>query len=126
MHNGFELERVFEINENICSNRVKKYDWIIKPCLFRNVKERVNLPFLLSKNTFFERTHEYMEASSEIKNPKYLHGYWQSEKYFKGSCNAMREILKFRHNNDNFDSNLLTTIHSENSIAIHVRRGDYL
>ena len=57
--------------------------------------------------------------------PLYLDGYWQSEKYFKSYRSRIIEELtpKARLAPDNI--RFLSIARSRNSIALHVRRGDY-
>ena len=126
LHNGFELQRVFDLNEKICSK--KELSLVIGSLnnpILRNIKEKFKLPIFLNKNTFFEKTHEFMNSSSEIKGFTYIHGYWQSEKYFSGSDNELRKLLKFNYDEKNYDSRILNMIRSKESIAVHIRRGDY-
>jgi hypothetical protein len=56
----------------------------------------------------------------------YLHGYWQSEKYFKNIESAIRSELSFK------DSLTKKTIevskeitNQKNTVSLHIRRGDY-
>jgi hypothetical protein len=55
----------------------------------------------------------------------YLHGYWQSEKYFKDIESEIREQFTF-HNPGNYAAEMAERIRSCNSVSIHIRRGDYI
>lgn len=55
-----------------------------------------------------------------------LHGYWQSPKYFEGVEEALREQLSFSSAAPELDPALTKRLLEENSVALHVRRGDYV
>jgi hypothetical protein len=56
----------------------------------------------------------------------YLDGYWQSEKYFSGSADALRSEITLKRGLSKFNAKLADQIERCNSICLHVRRGDYL
>lgn len=56
----------------------------------------------------------------------YLDGYWQSELYFKQCEQLVRTCFKFKAPLAGKNQQLAQQIQSENSISIHVRRGDYV
>ena len=56
----------------------------------------------------------------------YLDGYFQSEGYFADVANNVRSELAFRDSPSVLSGEMLCSIASENAVALHVRRGDYL
>lgn len=56
---------------------------------------------------------------------KYIIGNWMSEKYFLNIKSSIKEefTVKTKPNKENFD--LINKIQNENSICVHIRRGDY-
>lgn len=54
----------------------------------------------------------------------YLHGYWQSEQYFKQHA-AMRAAFQFRGDPGPQNQDVLDRLAAGTSIGVHVRRGDY-
>lgn len=62
------------------------------------------------------------------KNKKVVYdGYWQSEKYFKDIESIVRKRFCFKKKLLNQKNIFLAdTISKENSVSIHIRRGDYL
>lgn len=87
----------------------------------------------LNKLGFFEKT--YFKENSFLFDPKintfnssaYLHGYWQSEKYFAPFSDAIRQEFNFTKS-FNLQSEKLKQeiLQKENSVSVHVRRGDYI
>ena len=61
-----------------------------------------------------------------IEPPLYLDGYFQSEKYFKGNENLVKEIFTFPNVSEDKYTGLINKILVDNSVAVHFRRGDYI
>lgn len=60
------------------------------------------------------------------KPPAYIVGLWQSWKYFIGWENRIRKEFEFRQPLPPCFHELQDSLQSANSVAIHVRRGDYV
>lgn len=56
----------------------------------------------------------------------YLDGYWQNEKYFIEYANQIRQDFKFKPRPNKKMAQYLKKIKATNSVAIHVRRADYI
>lgn len=56
----------------------------------------------------------------------YLHGYFQSERYFQSSAARIREDFAFPHFSSAQNAEMAARVMDETSISLHVRRGDYL
>lgn len=67
----------------------------------------------------------YFERISEVKAGSYLHGYWQSERYFADVADTIRSDLTVRTPPSKDNAAMLERIGSGPSISLHVRRGDY-
>lgn len=77
---------------------------------------------------FFKEKQIYIYNSvlTQLTDKTYLYGYWQTEKYFK-DCRS--DILKMFTPNYPLSTGCreyLKTVEQCNSVAIHVRRGDYV
>jgi hypothetical protein len=76
--------------------------------------------------TILEQGMPYNQALVDsIKDGDVIQGYWQSEKYFESVSRLMRAMNQFALLSDRVKS-LAEQIKNCNSVALHVRRGDYL
>ena len=118
-HNGFELQEVFDI----CS----KVNFLNNPINvgFINFKEILNNIDITFHN-FKEPHYHYTDKILDIPKRSLLNGYWQSELYFKDYTKEIRKIFNFSKQLDEKNSLIANEINQNNSISIHVRRGDYL
>ncbi len=58
--------------------------------------------------------------------PAYLHGYWQSERYFDSIADVLREDFEVRTPITGRDAQVAAQIDDVEAVSIHVRRGDYV
>jgi hypothetical protein len=56
----------------------------------------------------------------------YLHGYWQSEKYFAAIADRIRADFSFPEFTNAQNADMAARIQGSNAISLHVRRGDYV
>lgn len=73
-----------------------------------------NLPTMVDKFKYYD-----------IPNNSYLDGYWQSEKYFKENESTIREELRIPEKLKD-DLIIKYPFLLNNTVSIHVRRGDYV
>ncbi|BEG97882.1 alpha-1,2-fucosyltransferase [Bacteroides sedimenti] len=116
MHNGYELPSIFCI-----PNGTNDKSLNIK---LRIIYLRILLKFKPKKIIYIDPFY-FTNIPFNKNNYKFLFGYWQSEKYFEN----IREIIlrKFIFRSiDSQNIKLSDQIKSENSVSLHIRRGDYL
>jgi hypothetical protein len=100
-----------EIKKIICFPKLYRY----KPKLFAKYKPSIYVePHFHFSNNFFN-----------LKNPVYLDGYWQSEKYFSLYETIVREDLTIQKKYIEHLNVKINEMKNCNSVAIHIRRGDY-
>lgn len=115
VHNGFELNRIFDLK--IGSNpfhilliRTSYYSNFIKQLL-----KKININIISDTN-----------HTVKSKNINYFLGYWQSENYFSHMREEIRRVFLFPKNNlSEKTKELEKIINCNNSVSIHIRRGDY-
>ena len=59
-------------------------------------------------------------------NDHYLEGYWQTEQYFKEIRDVLLKEFSLRPEYDHLDPSVLRAMADGESVALHVRRGDYV
>jgi hypothetical protein len=92
--------------------------------LSHRIKKKIGLNFpKISTEVNFEFSSEIIE----LRSPAFVIGYFQSYKYFKGFEKYIKELFIFSvHKLSKENTNLITLLEKENTIAVHIRRGDYV
>ena len=89
-----------------------------------------NLFWKLSKykfwNRFFEQHAGFNVEVLNLPDNSYLSGYWQSYKYFEGIDQELMQELAPKRALSVHNQNISESININNSVALHVRRGDYV
>ena len=118
-HNGFELPDVFPKVEN---KRTYKFYHRLQKCYTQYVTR------FLFRRVIECNAVDYYYNLKEIKFPFLVYeGYWQSESYFSQIRNKIIQLFQFDEKKLSEKSKAISLdISNENSISIHVRRGDYL
>jgi len=129
-HNGAELNKVFKIDYNqnsfhkflfiIFRVLVTKKIKIVKP--FKWLLERFNCN-IIEENFNYRFNSQYLLPANGIT---FYFGGWPSEKYFINAKDEVLKAFKFTPPTDPENTEHIRNITSSNSVAIHVRRGDYL
>lgn len=73
-----------------------------------------------------ESGHNFEPSLFSLKPPVYLEGYWQSEKYFKDDREAILHDFTFVNPLPERLRAVAADIAGSTSVALHVRRGDYV
>ena len=118
-HNGFELQKVFDV--------YTKVKFLNNPLRFRfiNFKEVLN-KIDITYHNFNEPQFQYTDKILDIPKHTKLNGYWQSELYFKSYAQEIKKIFSFSKQLNKKNSLIANKIIQNDSVSIHVRRGDYL
>ncbi len=144
VHNGKDKNGVSirEYELGIYNTDIKfATDEEIKSCIGKEKKVRSHLPGLIRKafnipkyrtisNRYIEKS--YCEIDPEIYQKDgnvYYEGYFQNEIYFKEIAPFIKKIFTLPplRKNDIYNKNLFDKVNNyQNSVFIHVRRGDYI
>jgi len=124
LHNGFELETIFNINltqlsafeTNIYTTENNKWLWRKLRQIYR------------TKNIWHEETSffSYSKEIFEDKKSRYYWGYWQHIDYITPVTHLLRRHLKFPPFKDAENIRIQHLLQQQNAVSLHVRRGDYL
>ena len=120
IHNGYELNEIFSISfkSNELINIFFNSENILIKIIRKIFKIVYRAKILQQKNT------QYVSDKINLKKNIFI-GYWQSEQYFKDIENKIRKIYSFPKL-DEKNKRLEEKIKNEESISIHIRRGDYI
>jgi len=126
LHNGLELESVFDIKLPKASKRqLLQVRWPVKNYnMYRVIRK-----FFPNRKTVYIEVEEFVfdKFVFEQKGDIYFDGYWQNHLYFNDISKIISTSFIFKNILDERNEDLLRYIKNEkSSISIHVRRGDYL
>lgn len=127
-HYGFELEKIFHIAPDYATKEECNYladvskDWVSE---FRRKYLHFHLPAhgkLIKEDVIGTAFHpELLSARNS-----YFWGYWQTEKYFSDISSLLLKELTFSELTDEENLKTAELIQKQESVSIHIRRGDYI
>ena len=129
IHNGPELERVFSLQlEHASVRELRNLIGVLRASPFvRKLLTSKALSALRGSNFIVEPHYNYWDGLvTKAHNGVYLQGYWQSERYFENHVSTLRDDFTFRYSPSGVNAELQSEIRSQNSVSVHVRRGDYV
>ncbi|MBB4803658.1 hypothetical protein HNP37_003733 [Flavobacterium nitrogenifigens] len=92
--------------------------------LLNRIKRKLKLNFPKKKE---EETFEYSSELLALKAPVFFTGYFQSYKYFAGFEEYVKTLFSFSIDKlSQENKNLIHIFKQQNTIAVHIRRGDYV
>ncbi|HVI45456.1 MAG TPA: alpha-1,2-fucosyltransferase [Chitinophaga sp.] len=122
-HQGFEIPRFEGFSEEVLSEDevlgLFGRFFPLKLLLIRKL-----LPN--GRSVFVEKKFGMYNELPMSGNLMYLMGYWQSASFFNECAEELREKFVFKLQNLEKNQPILEKMKRNNSIAIHVRRGDYV
>lgn len=127
LHQGYQLERIFAGEFKIATPKsvhaILGYQAIP---FFRKILIRDPLKYLRSRKYVVQPSFGYWNQFDQLEDDVYLHGYWQSEKYFKKYSDLIRKDFVFKETLSVANQSVSHQIIQTNSVSLHVRRGDYV
>lgn len=127
LHQGYELSRVFNVEPQAAS--AQELASVLGPLRHRAIRRvlgRLRVGRVPGSAAIFEPSIDYWSGIEVHGQTAYLHGYWQSERYFSDQVPAIRAALQFRSPPSAENLRWLERIDGCVSVSVHVRRGDYL
>jgi hypothetical protein len=127
LHQGFELDRVFELKADIANEAdfSRVLGWR-KPDVIRRMLSRPRLSFLSAGRFIVEPHFDYWSGIESVGSECYLTGYWQTEKYFQSVAQEISKSFCFREPLRDRNIEWEQMIRGSTSVSLHVRRGDYV
>lgn len=127
LHQGFEIDRVFvaPVRAATAADVRNLLGWRAGK-LTRKLLKRVPSPLLRGSRLAIEPHFNYWAGLRKLDTPRYLMGYWQSERYFRDYEAALRADFRFRVPLNGVNLETAASMRVCQSVALHVRRGDYV
>jgi hypothetical protein len=125
-HQGFELQKIFNCPVEIAAETDIRniLGWQFFPWI-RRVLARPSLAAFCRDGFIIEPHFHYWSGIHDVPRASYLHGNWQSEKYFQEIAAVIRSDFAFKVPVANRNVDLARQIGKVNAVSLHVRRGDY-
>lgn len=130
-HQGFELSKVFSVPlRPIDKVKISMLEWgapIWKLKVVRWVMNKlITIYNKLDSSKFYEKQEFIYDPSVFNQKNSMIFGTWQAEEYLINHRNLIKEVFNFNKPRDYKNSILSKEILNSNSVAVHVRRGDYI
>jgi hypothetical protein len=127
VHQGFELDRIFECDPLVVNDDdLDRIIGVRRHSLCQRILKLKLATALRGKHFVVEPDMRFWPDFFTLSDNCYLSGYWQSEKYFIEIQDVVRSHFTFKNIDcikiDHYKKLML----SENSVSVHVRRGDYV
>ncbi len=82
-------------------------------------------PALVTHPVFWPRSFAYDPRVDRIRHPVYMVGYWQTERYFAWNRENLLQDIQLCEPEQGVSATL-EAIRQTHSVALHIRRGDYV
>ncbi len=127
LHQGYQLERIFAGEFKVAARKsvraILGYQGIP---FFRKILIRDPMKYWRSRKYVVQPDFAYWNQFDRLVGDVYLHGYWQSEKYFNKYSDVIRKDFVFKETLSTANQSFSNQIIQTNAISLHVRRGDYV
>lgn len=126
-HNGFEIQKIFpnaQIAIATFCDLVKNSYYIPNYILYKSVRRLLHY----RKSEFLQTYKEaYIYDPTALTNSaSYYEGYWMSPSYFESCRRDILDAFTFRDFDTDENAKWQSLLMLDNSVTIHVRRGDYV
>lgn len=98
---------------------------LIEKLLYR-LQKRKNIPYYRKNELFESQWFKFDRNILKAGKNAYLTGYWQSFHYFHAIRTILLKDFAFKTHPDTKLYPYLNEINKQNSISLHIRRGDYI
>lgn len=126
-HNGYEIDKIFP-NSSIKSAGVldlMKVSFYIPNYIIARALRRL-FPKRKSEFVADQKPYVFLSEALEVSGDCYFDGYWMSPLYFEAYRSQIIKEFTFRPFDTKENLELAPLLQKNNSITIHIRRGDYV
>jgi hypothetical protein len=125
-HNGFELSDVFLLDSKVSVRKKFQGGFLASNRYLVKVIDFIGIRKYLLPCHFFEQLYRFNDILSPECANNYYTGFWQNELYFSDIRNKILDDFSFKRSLSVKNMELLNKVKNSNSVAIQVRRGDYV
>jgi len=115
---NFNIEQNIATPQEIEAIRQEKIVLALTKIIFKKRSEKESI--------IVENYFHFDPAFNQAPDNVYVDGFWQSEKYFIDIQDVIRQSFTVKHSQDEMNRKTAGLIRSNNSISLHIRRGDYV
>lgn len=122
-HQGFELKKVFGIdenyNENECTFAIRR-----NSVFFRAAQKLLNAVLIREGNEYYEHPEASFVEKKMFQSDLYFLGFWQDERYVSAVSEQLQKDFTFvdiSSGNQRFINRM-----GVETVSLHIRRGDYV
>lgn len=127
LHQGLELQRVFGLPlPEPSSAELRRVLGVCARPVVRRLLSRRSFQVLRPKALVIEPHFHYWAGIEYLPDDVYLDGYWQSERYFSGIADTIRQQFRFIEPLEPRNAALIDEMQSFVSVSLHIRRGDFV
>lgn len=125
LHNGYELERIFDIKARLASD--SDLSSVLGWRAYSPIRRRLfrkELTKLRGARLFVDTQFTSWSQIDTVPDQCYLMGNWQTEKYFEKVKDTIRSDFSFKQPPVGRNAELVKEIRNNSAVSLHVRRGD--
>ena len=121
-HDVLSLRRIFPYLD-LAEYEGREYKYAADDSMIGKIMRRI--PILTGKHYYISHCHGFDDAFiNRIKENGYVIGYFQNELYFKNCEDEVRKVFEFADIEGENNLQLLDDLKKQNSVCLHVRKGD--
>lgn len=127
LHNGFELQNIFNITASIATvSEVKRLGRFYKSYRQWQICHHF-FPWWKKELVEWKFTKFYPKLINDANKDRLYDGYWQCPKYFNDARDEILREYTYKNELDERNGKIASRMLSDDkSVSIHIRRGDYL
>jgi len=126
IHNGFELERIFNIQASGATEAdIKAVLGMYRYRLIGKAFKVFGVTKIFKSPAIEEPHFHFSPEMLAIPDSSHINGYWQSEKYFLEIEDEIRSDFAFKLPMSQQNADIAEVINQTNSVSLHVRRNDF-
>lgn len=128
-HNGFELDKVFNINKIDNYFLSKLFIFLTRDNLICKIIKKIlsigHIVKIISETMDYDYNPKLLKKGNALLT--YFWGGWHSYKYIENVKEEVQNLYKFDYSKiGEKNQKIICEMRRENSISVHIRRGDYL